>query len=153
MTDEPVMDEKQLAARLFNGVWTLLEKEDRSLADDELMIHMAHASCYHWGQVGTPTNAVRGEWQCARVYATVRRAEPALYHARRSLELCLENGIGDFDVAFCYEALARAHAVAGEWEQVQTWLDRAETALQDVADAEDRQLVQSDLDTVPRPPP
>lgn len=43
----------RLAGSLFNGVWTLLENPSRTPDDDLLMIHMAHASRYHWGRVGT----------------------------------------------------------------------------------------------------
>ena len=47
------------------------------------MIHAAHASRYHWSQVGEPVNVAHGEWQCSHVYAALGRAEPALHHARR----------------------------------------------------------------------
>ncbi|HEX2821111.1 MAG TPA: hypothetical protein VHO07_13230 [Streptosporangiaceae bacterium] len=40
--------ERQVAATLFNHVWDLLEKPDRSAADDDEMLHGAHASRYHW---------------------------------------------------------------------------------------------------------
>src|ERR1019366_9855639 len=92
--------ETSLAASLFNGVWTLLENPGRTADDDLLMVHMAHASRYHWGRVGTAVNIVRGEWQCSRVYATLRRGEPALFHAQGALETCEANGIGGFDLAF-----------------------------------------------------
>jgi hypothetical protein len=145
-------DEEQLAKDLFNGVWRMLESEDRSPSDDALMIHMVHASRYHWAQVGTAVHEVRGEWQCSRVYAVVRRGEPALYHAQRALEVCEANGIGDFDIAFCYEALARAHAVTGEWDEVERWLQAAIAAAESVADAEDRELLNADIATIPRRP-
>ena len=71
-------DERRLAATLFNHTWTLLEKGDRSVADDDEMIHSAHASRAHWGVVGTPVNFARGEWQVSRVYFGARpfRAGP-----------------------------------------------------------------------------
>jgi len=47
----------------------------------------------------------------SRVYAVLGRAEPARHHAQRVLDVCLENGIGDWDLGFAYEALARAAAV------------------------------------------
>src|SRR5882757_8748909 len=92
---ESAGDERRLAIDLFNGVWRLLEKEDRSIEDDDRMLHMAHASRYHWGQVGTTVNRSRGEWQCSRVYSVLGRSEPALYHARRDLEICQAYGIAD----------------------------------------------------------
>ena len=76
--------------------WTLLEKTDRTPAQDDEMLHAAHASRYHWGEIGDPVNLARGEWQCSRVYAILGRAEPALWHARRCLEIDEANGLGDW---------------------------------------------------------
>ena len=103
----------QCAKALFNSVWTFLEMKDRSVDDDDLMVHTAHASLLHWLQVGTARNFARGEWQLSRVYAVLNRAEPALHHADRCLALCRDHDLGDFDLGFAYEAHARAHAVAG----------------------------------------
>jgi DNA-binding transcriptional MerR regulator len=145
-------DERQLAVDLFNGVWRLLEKEDRNVEDDDRMLHMAHASCYHWGQVGDPVNRSRGEWQCSRVYSVLGRTEPALYHARRGLEICQAHGIGDWDLAFAYESLARAHAVAGDKDQARSWTEQALAAAEDIAEDEDRELLHTDLEAVPAQP-
>jgi tetratricopeptide (TPR) repeat protein len=149
-----VSDVKLLAAQLFNETWRLLELQGRSEADDDRMIHAAHASRYHWGQVPsvTPAHLARGEWQISRVYAVLGRAEPALHHARRVLELCQQNGIGDWDLAFAHEALARAYAVAGDAGQAREFTDRALTAAEDIADSEDRDLVLADLETIPGQP-
>ena len=140
---------RELAIDLFNGVWRLLEKESRSVADDDRMLHMAHASRYHWGEVGEPVNLSRGEWQCSRVYAVLGRPEPALYHARRGLEICRQHGIGDFDLAFAYESLARAHAVAGDTDQARDWADQARLAAADISKDDDRKLLLSDVATIP----
>jgi DNA-binding transcriptional MerR regulator len=141
--------ERAMARELFNAVWTLLEKDDRSPDDDAEMIHAAHASTYHWSKVGTDVNRMRGEWQCSRVYATLGRAEQALYHARRTLDICERLGIGDFSLAWAYEAMARALAVDGNRAEADQWLTRAKAACADIADPADRELVESDLATVP----
>ena len=78
--------------------------------------------------VGTAVNAVRGEWQCARVYATVGRSEPALYHAARAVAICRQHDIGDFDLAAAYEGMARASAVAGDADEAERWTELARTA-------------------------
>ena len=144
-----VSDERRLAAALFNATWTLLEKEERTRDEDDAMLHMAHASRHHWGQVGKIVNFGRGEWQCSRVYAVLGRAEPCLHHAQRCLDICQENGIGDFDLAFAYEALARGHAVAGDAEQARAYTQQALAAAEDIASDDDRELVLSDLETIP----
>jgi DNA-binding transcriptional MerR regulator len=142
-------DERQLAIDLFNGVWRLIEQEDRTLEDDDRMLHMAHASRYHWGQVGTAANRGRGEWQCSRVYAILERGEPALYHARRYLEICRQSGIGEWDLAFAYEALARACAVMGEMNEARGWTEQALAAADDIVEDGERELVLADLETIP----
>lgn len=89
----------------------------------------------------------RGEWQCSRVYAVLNRPEPCLHHAQRVLDLCTENDLADWDLAFAHEALARGHAIAGDGEAA-----RRETELAlaiDIAEDEDRALILADLGTIP----
>jgi hypothetical protein len=137
--------ERQLAKDLFNHVWTLLDKEQRTRHEDDEMIHAAHASRHHWTVVGEPVNLARGEWQCSRVYSTLRRAEPALWHGRRCLDICEEHGIGDFDLAYALEAIARAYGVAGELPEAETYARLASEAGQRIGDAEDREHFERDL--------
>jgi hypothetical protein len=141
---------RRVAVDLFNFTWTLLGKVDRTAAEIDSMIHAAHASRHHWGMAAgsEPANLARGEWQCSRVYAVLGRAEPALWHARRCLEICEEHGIGDWDIAFAYEALARASRVAGDVPAVEHWLAKAREAGERIEEAEERDLLQSDLATV-----
>ncbi len=149
-----VTDQRLLAAQLFNETWRLLEQEERSRQDDDRMIHAAHASRCHWGQVPgvTPAHLARGEWQVSRVYAVLGRAEPALHHARRVLDLCREYGIGDWDLAFAHEALARAYAVAGDSGQARHHTDQALAAAADIAEDDERAIVLADLETIPGQP-
>lgn len=140
--------ERLIAVRLFNRVWELLAVLDRTPAQVDEMIHAAHASRLHWSRVGEAVNLDRGEWQCSRVYAVLGRAEPALWHARRTLEICQAEGIGDWDLAFAYEALARASAVAGNRADVERYLEAARAAAVDIAEDEDRALLLDDLATI-----
>lgn len=141
--------QRKLGIELFNYVWTLLENDHRTERESDRMIDAAHASRFFWEEVGEPLNHARGEWQISRVYATVGRAEPALYHAGRCLELCERHGIGDFDLAYAFEAMARAHAVAGDHETARRFREQAADAASQVADQEDRELLLSDLATLP----
>ena len=141
--------ERQLAADLFNLVWTLLEQTGRTTEDDDRMVHAAHASRYHWGQVGGPEQSVIGEWQCARVYSVLGRAEPALHHARRCLEIATAASLPDWLIASANEGLARAYAVAGQRDSALASRAAAEAALAKVTDEEDRQVVQDDLASLP----
>ena len=114
------------------------------------MLHAAHASRYHWIRAGTRVNAARGEWQCSRVYAVLGRPEPSLHHARRCLELCesVVDDLDEFDLPFAYEALARAHAVAGDEAEARHWIARARAAGDGISDEDDRALLEADLATI-----
>jgi DNA-binding transcriptional MerR regulator len=150
--NEPALTEEQermIAIRYFNSVWDLMEKEDRSVEENDRMIHMAHASRYHWGQVGKPEHLARGEWQCSRVYAVLRRPEPCLHHAQRVLDICLENRIADWDIAFAYEALARGHAISGDSEAARTMTENALQAAEAIKEEEERKIVMADLESIP----
>jgi hypothetical protein len=141
--------QRQLAADLFNLVWTLLEQTGRTTEDDDRMVHAAHASRYHWGQVGGPQQLAIGEWQCARVYSVLGRAEPALHHARRCLEIAAAADVPDWLIASGHEGMARAYAVAGQRESALASRAAAEAALTNVTDAEERQVVEDDLASLP----
>ena len=120
------------------------------MEDDEI-VHAAHASRYHWGKAESckPVNLARGEWQVSRVYSVLGRAEPALYHAQRCLDICREHAIGDFDVAYAYEALARASAVAGRAAEAARYVGLGRAAGERIADQEDREQFLKDLAAVP----
>jgi hypothetical protein len=140
---------RKLAVDLFNFVWTLLDKADRSREEADTMLHAAHASRYHWGLVGAPVNLARGEWQVSRVYSVLARGEPAAWHAQRCLEICQQHGIGDFDLAYAYEALARAAQVAGRRDDCRRWRVLAAEAAGQIAEADDREQLDRDLATIP----
>jgi hypothetical protein len=141
--------ERQLAADLFNLVWTLLEQPGRTTADDDRMVHAAHASRYHWGEVGGPEQWAIGEWQCARVYSTLGRPEPALHHARRCLELSTTHEVPTWMVASAHEGLARAYDTAGARDDARREVAAARAVLAAVTDPEDRQVVEDDLAAIP----
>jgi hypothetical protein len=152
MDEETRALHRRLAVDLFNEVWRLLELPSRTAAEDDRMMHAGHASRHHWGEIGEPVNFARGEWQVSRVYAVLGRAEPALYHARRCLSICEEHGIGDFDIAFAHEAIARAAAVAGDAALRDHHLALARTLGEQIAEDDDRELLFNDLATVPGAP-
>lgn len=153
MTEEKKYNEKEWhkkkAVDLFNLVWSFLDKKERTKQEDDKMVHAAHASRFHWGEIGTPLEFERGEWQISRVYSVLNRPQPALYHARRCLEICQENKIGDFDIAFAYEAMARAYAVAREKSEREKYIKLAKATGEDIKGKEDKDYFFGDLKTIP----
>ncbi|MGI0149698.1 MAG: hypothetical protein ACREDF_09240 [Thermoplasmata archaeon] len=138
------------AAHLFNATWKLILKKRRTKAENDRMIHMAHASRYHWSVAGGPKEGAIGEWQISRVYAVLGRPEPSLYHAQRCLEICESSRLSDFPRAYAYEALARAFAIAGKPRLRDACLKLARAAGEKIAEDDDRSLFFKDLRSVPR---
>lgn len=140
--------QRQLAAGLFNLVWELMERPDRDVGDEDLMVHAAHASRYHWGIAGGPTQWARAEWQCSRVYTVLGRPEPALHHARRCLELATEHDLGPFDTGAAHEALARAYRAGGDSGKTAEHKALAEDQSARITDPEDKAILDADLATL-----
>ena len=141
--------QKALAATLFNRVWELLERAERTSADDDEMINAAHASRYLWTDIGDAQNWAIGDWQVSRVYAVLGRGEPAVHHARRALDHAVQVEGQPWVLASAYEGLSRAYAVAGDRAAAVEWKQKAEERLTMVDDADDREIVERDLATLP----
>jgi hypothetical protein len=139
---------RKFAVDCFNGAWDLIEKTDRTPEDNARMIHMAHASRFHWGEIGTALNLARGDWQISRVYAILAQGQNALEYANSSLQLCIDNEYGDFDLAFAYEAVARAYAVLGNREMTQKHLELAKQAGQSIAKEEDQKYFFNEINSI-----
>jgi hypothetical protein len=138
------VDHRQLGVDLFNEVWRLMGSRE----DDDRMIHAAHASRFHWGEAPEckPENLARGEWQVSRVYTIIGLAEPALRHARRCLDYCEANDLGDWDLAYAYEAVGRAYKTARNDPETAKYKKLA--AAVRIAEAGDREHLAEDLATL-----
>lgn len=90
---------RALAVGLYNRCWELLEIPDRTPEQDAELIHAAHASRYHWGEIAdTP---------------------------------------------------ARLWFVAGDAAAGAAWKTRAAELATALADADDREVIERDLATLP----
>ena len=72
-----------LAIKLFNETWNLIDKTNRTDAETITMLHKAHTSCYLWREANQPINNARGKWQVSRVYSILDEGALALQHGKR----------------------------------------------------------------------
>lgn len=139
---------RYFSSHCFNAAWELIDKTDRTPEEEEMMIHLCHASIWHWSRREDCTDRNRsiGFWQASRIYAILGRAEGA----RRYAELALQfSGSDDaFLRGYAYESLARAEAVCGDATKIQEYLRQAETISRQIPDAEDCHRLLADLKTV-----
>lgn len=140
---------KHFGIRYNNLVWKLLDKPDRTQADDDTMIHMAHTSHLHWKEVGQPENWVRGHWMISHVYTVLNEPKQAMKYAQSAFSLCQEHQIGDFDLAYVYEALARAAACHHDNALFLKYWTLANIEGEKIIDPEDKKLFTADFGKSP----
>jgi hypothetical protein len=136
-------EHRALGIELYNKTWELLEAG----ADADEVVDSAHASAFHWRYAvgATAANRARSHWLCSHAYAVVGRPEPALHHAERCLSLVSSepDEMEEFDLPSAYEALARAHAVAGNGDEARRFLELGRVEAAKITDAEDREQLES----------
>ncbi|MHA1193520.1 MAG: hypothetical protein ACTSP9_14745 [Promethearchaeota archaeon] len=141
---------EKMAKSSFNTVWNYLDQKNRTIEDDEEMVNAVHASLHHWSILvnngeGEIVNIQRGEWIIARVYTVLERVAPALNHAKTCLKITLKNNIGDFDLAFGYEAMARASALSEIKNDYIKYYKLAEEAGNKISEKEDKEYFFKEL--------
>jgi uncharacterized protein YndB with AHSA1/START domain len=127
-----------------NSTWEMIGA-DRTPENDEEMLRRAYASTYHWARAArrVPANDARGAWLLAKVQLLVGQPQLSLRYADRCLEVCKQFGLADFDLAYAYEARARAlKALGDDIAAGESW-DLAKSV--PIANAEDQAILDSDL--------
>ena len=139
---------RYFSAFCFNLTWDLLDKPVRTAAENEAMIQACLASLWHWSQRPDCTNRERsvGAWQAARVYAVVQQPDNARRYGQMALAFAHDQP--PFYQAYAYEALARAKVAAGDRSAAQPYLEQARLLAGQVAKAEERKLILTDLKTI-----
>jgi hypothetical protein len=139
---------RYFAAACFNLAWELIDKPDRSSDEDERMLQLNQASLWHWSQRADcqERNLSIGYWQASRIHWLLQRANEAMRYA----ELCLLHTPKDdaFLMGYAHEALARSANLAGDVESFARHLGSASTFAAKVGDDEDRQMLESDLNSL-----
>ncbi len=137
------------AIAAFKRAWELIDSPQRTPSDDAEMLAAAFASRYLWETVGEDEQRAVGDWQIAHVASLLGNADLALAWARRALDRVVQNGWTDWRLASCYEGMARAEAAAGNGRERDRWVALARETLEGLDDEEDRELIGSQLATVP----
>ena len=131
---------RQTASKCFNEAWDYLEKKNRDAKDDQQMLHLAHTARYHRSFVGTARNFAVGDWQISRVYAAIGEPSLAIHFGKSSLERMEQNNLLDI-LCTGYEAMARAYAVAEDYESARDYIRKAQEQLaKSTVDEEDRKI-------------
>jgi len=145
MTESERRFHRKTAAHCFNKTWDYLEKKRRNADDNEMMLHLVHASRYHLSLVGGPRNQAVGDWQISRVYAALGHPSLSLQFGKFTLEIAKRSNLSDV-LATAHEAVARAHVVAKNFRAARSYLSRARKQLDSSnIDEKDRKIYLSQI--------
>ena len=155
MADKPTAEEtalwqKRLASQANNRAWALSEKRSRSADEDEELLQAANASAFFWKIVGTPKNTGHAALLLAHVYALIGLANPARHYLGRATGYFETAAVEPWETAFLHAITANVAHAAGDHETHRARLAQAVAVTRDLADAEDRAIVQKTLDIIPK---
>ena len=138
------------AAPCFNAAWDLIEKPNRTAEEDEQMLRLSLASHWHWTQRNDYSAKTQSTayWQTARIYALLGQADNARHYAQLCLQASQNQDIAPFYLAYAYEALARAEAVAGNKQEMTRYLDEAHQIATTITESNSKQQLLADLATI-----
>lgn len=159
MTESPAPEpgtpewHRRLAIDANNATWGLLGRDDLDTDPDgaDALLAAASASMYHW-RLATQPGAIeraRASYLVGKAYLALGDGEAARRHADRCATLTAEAGdsAADFDRAYTHELRARVLACLGDVDAAAEERRLADAV--DIADADDRALVESDLAAEP----
>ncbi len=138
------------AASFFNRAWELLDKGDRTSAEAETMIDLAHASRLHWRHRDdrSPVTESVSAWQLSRAYSVADRPHEALRHGTEALDIAVEGKAGAFYAAYGHEAVARAAVALGDGDTSEMHLVAARDLLSAIDSPDEREALAADLDSI-----
>jgi len=139
------------AVECNNLAWRLSDQPQRTILEAEQMLDAAHASAFHWGQVGTELHRARAHMLLGRVYAVLGDGPRAMAHARLSYDYLMAHDPPDWEAAFAHAILANAAFAAGESGMHREHHARAKELGQAIVDPEDKEIFFNAFDRIPAP--
>jgi len=141
---------RYFSAACFNAAWDMIDKPDRTPAEDEQMLLRTFASFYHWTQRAecTAENRSIALWQISRVYILLKQPDNARRYAEQCRAESEDPNLPPFCLAYAYEALARSEMLAGDTAKMNAYLAEARAITERMSDLEAKEMVLKDLATI-----
>ena len=148
-TDEDLTQwHKYFAVQSNNRAWDLAT-QSRTPAESEEMLHAAHAAFLHWTAIGTEQHRMRAKMLLAEVHALMGYGESAISYADEMYNYFLDSETSDWECALAHTIYAHAAYVAEDVPAYQAAYEKAKRAIEDIADAEDKAIVEETFNRVP----
>ena len=149
--DDTARWQKSFASKANNRAWALAEQPSRTADEDEEMLQAAHASAHLWKGIGTPRNGALASMLLAHVYALLELPNPARHYLARLAGFYASESPEPWEAAFLHAISANVAHASGDGTTHREHYAAAEAAIRDLADPEDRKILQSTFDVIARP--
>ena len=134
-----------------NRAWRLSEATNRTNAEDDEMLHSAHAAALHWGKVGTELHKARATMLLAHVHALLGHGPSAMAYAKQSFSYVTSHDSPPWEVAFAHAVFANAAAAARDRDLQATHYSAARALGAALSDAEERSMFEATFRVIPAP--
>ena len=140
---------RYFATTANNLAWALSTRE-RTPEEDHELLNAAHASAYHWFSAGTELQQMRAIMLLAEAHARVGLGASAYAYAQTMKSYFTSKESPDWELAFTHTIHAHACHVNGNLEEYEVSFKAAEQAIASIADDEDRAIVLTTFDSIPK---
>lgn len=134
-----------------NRAWALSESRTRTPAEDDEMLHTAHAAVLHWSKVGTAHNVALGHMLLGQVHALAGSGTLARRYAQQAFDYVMSRESPAWEVAFVHAILANAAAKTGDLKLHVHCYDKA-AKLGTALPGEERDIFDKTFRVIPAPP-
>jgi hypothetical protein len=134
-----------------NRAWELAEQPTRTAAEDDAMLHAAHAAFYHWHTIGTERNVALAHLLLGHVHASLQDGTRARAYADAAFAFFATNASEPWEKAFAHAVLAHAAAACGDAEAHRAHYREAQALGGALDDAEERKIFDATFAVIPPP--
>lgn len=158
MSDKPTPEEtaawqRRLAAQANNRAWTLAERPSRSAAEDQEMLHAAHAAMHLWAIVGNEKNVAHAAQLLAHVHAFLGQAGTARAYLAQSAPLLASALAEPWERAFAHAVAAHVASAGGDAAGHRAHHLQAVALTAALPHPQDRAVLEATLRVLPAPAP
>jgi len=150
--DERLLWQKRLAGQANNRAWTLAEQMERTSAEEQEMLHAAHAAIYFWNLVGDERSMAHAAQLLGHVYGLLNQPEQAMRYLSRSEPIFFAESAAAWERALAHVVAANVAAAKPDLVSYQVHFDRATEEMNVITCEDERRIVSAALQAVPTPP-
>lgn len=149
--DQILETHRYFAIECNNKAWSLAEAKDANDHREELL-NLAHAAAFHWQAIGNDLQKMRATMLLANVHALLGLSQSAMSYAEQMRRFFLaQPSVADWEIAFVHTIYARACACSGDATGHAESFDKALAAIEAIVDPEDKAIVLTSFEQIPRP--